>query len=176
MASNRRWRLQFRYRGSRRESAVAQLFSLGGSGASSDVFRQMSMKHLAPVLLLAAMTALAVMLSTDATAGDTTRPGFTNLTQAVEFLAQCVHRDDFVRFTNACARPINSTQMHSNVFVGLKRADARKPLQELYSGKEFPTNTSSFMMGGHAKELGFINIPFVRTNGMWYVADYFYCR
>ena len=30
MASNRRWRLQFRCRGSRHESAVAQLFSLGG--------------------------------------------------------------------------------------------------------------------------------------------------
>jgi hypothetical protein len=29
MASNRRWRLQFRCRGSRRRSAVAQLFSLG---------------------------------------------------------------------------------------------------------------------------------------------------
>ena len=28
--ANRRWRLQFRYRGSRHESAVAQLFSLGG--------------------------------------------------------------------------------------------------------------------------------------------------
>jgi hypothetical protein len=28
--ANRRWRLQFRYRGSRRKSAVAQLFSLGG--------------------------------------------------------------------------------------------------------------------------------------------------
>ncbi len=28
--ANRRWRCQFRYRGSRRESAVAQLFSLGG--------------------------------------------------------------------------------------------------------------------------------------------------
>ena len=27
--ANRRWRCQFRYRGSRRESAVAQLFSLG---------------------------------------------------------------------------------------------------------------------------------------------------
>ena len=27
--ANRRWRWQFRYRGSRRESAVAQLFSLG---------------------------------------------------------------------------------------------------------------------------------------------------
>jgi len=27
--ANRRWRLPFRYRGSRRESAVAQLFSLG---------------------------------------------------------------------------------------------------------------------------------------------------
>jgi hypothetical protein len=29
MASNRRWRCQFRYRGSRRESAVAQLSTLG---------------------------------------------------------------------------------------------------------------------------------------------------
>jgi len=29
--ANRRWRLPFRYRGSRRESAVAQLFSLGVS-------------------------------------------------------------------------------------------------------------------------------------------------
>jgi hypothetical protein len=29
MASNRRWRGQFRCRGSRHESAVAQLFSLG---------------------------------------------------------------------------------------------------------------------------------------------------
>jgi hypothetical protein len=28
--ANRRYALQFRYRGSRRESAVAQLFSLGG--------------------------------------------------------------------------------------------------------------------------------------------------
>ena len=28
--ANRRWPLQFRCRGSRRESAVAQLFSLGG--------------------------------------------------------------------------------------------------------------------------------------------------
>ena len=28
--ANRRWRCQFRCRGSRRESAVAQLFSLGG--------------------------------------------------------------------------------------------------------------------------------------------------
>src|ERR1035437_8225797 len=28
--ANRRWRCQFRYRGSRRRSAVAQLFSLGG--------------------------------------------------------------------------------------------------------------------------------------------------
>jgi len=33
MASNRRWRLQFRYRGSRRRSAVAQLSTLGCYGA-----------------------------------------------------------------------------------------------------------------------------------------------
>ena len=28
--ANRRWRLQFRYRGSRREAAVVQLSTLGG--------------------------------------------------------------------------------------------------------------------------------------------------
>ena len=32
--ANRRWRLQFRYRGSRRESAVAQLFSLDRTPAT----------------------------------------------------------------------------------------------------------------------------------------------
>jgi hypothetical protein len=33
--ANRRWRFQFRYRGSRRESAVAQLFSLGHSATTN---------------------------------------------------------------------------------------------------------------------------------------------
>ena len=41
--ANRRWRLPFRYRGSRRESAVAQLFSLGH-------IRTMSTKHETPIL------------------------------------------------------------------------------------------------------------------------------
>src|ERR1019366_7919963 len=34
--ANRRWRCQFRYRGSRHESAVAQLFSLGTLAAMTD--------------------------------------------------------------------------------------------------------------------------------------------
>ena len=37
--ANRRWRLQFRCRGSRRESAVAQLFSLGGTGDAHGKFK-----------------------------------------------------------------------------------------------------------------------------------------
>ena len=41
--ANRRWRLQFRYRGSRRESAVAQLFSLGDSTRNSP--QQQKRKH-----------------------------------------------------------------------------------------------------------------------------------
>jgi hypothetical protein len=42
--ANRRWRLQFRYRGSRRESAVAQLFSLGGS--EHHTFYERIIRHL----------------------------------------------------------------------------------------------------------------------------------
>lgn len=116
------------------------------------------------------------MLLMAALAGEAKKPGFTNITQAVEFLAQCLHQDDLARLTNACVRPFDDAQMHSNVFVDLKEIDAHKPLTEIYSGKEFPTNTSDFTMGGHAKELGFINIPFVKTNGVWFIRDYFYCR
>jgi hypothetical protein len=52
MASNRRWRWQFRYRGSRRESAVAQLFSLGGYAIMA--FRLSKVLRLVCYLLAAA--------------------------------------------------------------------------------------------------------------------------
>src|SRR5208283_175241 len=48
--ANRRWRCQFRYRGSRRESAVAQLFSLG-------VFTFMKNRTLTALLMAAAIVA-----------------------------------------------------------------------------------------------------------------------
>ena len=135
----------------------------------------MIMKRIKWVLLLAATTAF-VMIPSAVVAADATRPGFTNLTEVVDFLAQCVQANDLARFTNACVQPRNDTQMHANVFKGLKSLDARKPLKEIYAGKQLPTNTPSFMMGGHNKELGFINIPLLKTNGEWYIADYFYCR
>lgn len=125
---------------------------------------------------LTAVIAWTVLSLVAVCAGERTRPGFTNMTQVVEFLAQCVDKNDLARFTNACVQPKNSTQMHSNVFLGLGRVHAAKPLKEIYAGREFPTNTSSFLMGGHNKELGFINIPLLKTNGAWYIGDYFYCR
>jgi hypothetical protein len=45
MASNRRWRCQFRCRGSRRESAVAQLFSLGGMSATRSILPILTLRR-----------------------------------------------------------------------------------------------------------------------------------
>jgi hypothetical protein len=47
--ANRRWRLQFRCRGSRRESAVAQLFSLGSVRTLMKIFLWLSTLALAVV-------------------------------------------------------------------------------------------------------------------------------
>jgi hypothetical protein len=49
--ANRRWRCQFRYRGSRRESAVAQLFSLGHIRAMSFKITPSSNRILDPLMV-----------------------------------------------------------------------------------------------------------------------------
>jgi hypothetical protein len=104
-------------------------------------------------------------------AADARRPGFTNMAEVVEFLGQCVQQNDLARFTNACISPSHAG---AHVFDALKKVDAKTPLKEIYAGKQFPA--SSFTMGGHDKELGHINIPLLKTNGTWYIVDYFVCR
>jgi hypothetical protein len=144
-------------------------------GAFGGIARPMSMRCRVFALALVVKILLTLM-SMRADAAEVARPGFTNMTQAVDFLVQCVHRDDVAAFTNACVRPLNSTQDHTNVFADLQRLDAARPLKEIYAGREFPTNTDSFLMGGHNSELGYINIPLLKTNGMWFIQDYFHCR
>ena len=63
MASNRRWRLPFRYRGSRRESAVAQLFSLGGTAHANmkTMFKWLSYEIKFRFIVLAILLIIAVV-------------------------------------------------------------------------------------------------------------------
>lgn len=131
----------------------------------------MSMRHVRCVSLVAVVAALAVM-PLSAGAADAGR-GFTNMAEVVDFLADCVQQNDLARFTNACVKPKYAGAI---VFDALKRLDAKTPLKEIYAGKEFPAKRSSFTMGGHAKELGHINIPLLKRNGTWYIRDYFICR
>ena len=56
--ANRRWRWQFRYRGSRRESAVAQLFSLGSMDTPTSI--QTPMRHFMALVWILASVIIAL--------------------------------------------------------------------------------------------------------------------
>ena len=118
----------------------------------------------------------AVLATTIIAAESSNKPSFTKLSQAVSFIITCLNQDATNRFSEAFLKPSCGTQMVENVFVGLKRINKKTPLAKLYEGKDFPTNQPAFGLGGHFKELGCINIMFVQTNGVWYLADTYYCR
>jgi len=122
------------------------------------------------------ITLLAVVATTTSLAHAEDKPSFANLNEAVSFIVTCLDQDATKRFDAAFVAPRSGAQMHTNVFIGLKRMNKTKPLTALYQGKDFPTNQPAFWLGGHFKELGCINIRFVHTNGVWQLADTFYCK
>ena len=102
-------------------------------------------------------------------------PAFTNLADAVTFIVKCIDDDDTNQFFNAVAEPTRDFQTHFNrlakVFVELKRQQSLSPLQTRYIGKDFPTNATTFGLGGPGKELGNIDVYFVQSNGVWRITD-----
>ena len=131
---------------------------------------KMKMKWIMHIVILAVLTATVTIAQSE------NKPAFTNLQEAVSFMVTCINQGATNRFDAAFVDPKNDSEMHKNVFIGLKRINENRPLATLYQGKDFPTNSPAFWLGGHGKELGFINIRFIHTNGVWQLSDSFYCR
>ncbi|MEI6218009.1 MAG: hypothetical protein WCP86_03855 [bacterium] len=94
------------------------------------------------VSLLAGMLLLAV--------GNVARAdevSFTNLQQAVDFIATALESTNYVAISSACLDPHRKPEDY--VLKGLQRVHNKTPLRKLYADKSFPTNDTTFKLGGH---------------------------
>ena len=90
-------------------------------------------------------------------------PKFTTLGEAARFLACAVESND----TKALAAGCHSALPPKWVIDRLRERNIATPLVNLYEGKEFPSESDDFRLGGYAKELGHIQIDFVKSDGAW---------
>ena len=109
----------------------------------------------------------------------TTPTTFSNLQEAVTFIAACLDRDDFKKLSSACVggrKPAVYLAQHRSVFDNLKTTHKKTPLQKLYTKRAFPKDADKLKLGGHAAELGHTHIDFVNKDGHWSLADIWECR
>lgn len=99
---------------------------------------------------------------------------FTNLQQAVDFIAAALESTNFVKIASACLDA--QRKPNEALLKSLQNFDQKRPLRELYADKSFPTNEPTFKLGGHMKELGFTHIDFLQTNGVWKLQAIWICR
>ena len=105
---------------------------------------------------------------------NSTLVSFTNLQQAVDFIATGLESTNFVAISNACVHPTLRTTEHA--LKDLQKTNTRTPLRKLYSDRTFATNAATFKLGGHMSELGCIHIDFVKTNEFWMLKDIWMCK
>jgi hypothetical protein len=97
---------------------------------------------------------------------------FSDLGEAVGFLAAAVEAGDVAALAGACREPLPPGW----VLDRLRERHEATPLARLYAGREFPEAAAEFKLGGHAQELGHIHIDFVRSGGGWEIERIWMCR
>ena len=53
---------------------------------------------------------------------------------------------------------------------------AHKSLADMYAGREFPQDKTTFTLGGGHKELDHLSITFVKKKDWWYLSGTSFCR
>jgi hypothetical protein len=97
---------------------------------------------------------------------------FANLAEAVHFLAEVVSQHDY----DTLALASHEKLPQEWVLERLREQHESTPLPELYDGWEFPSDARTFKLGGHAKELGYIHIDFVKSKKGWEIQKVWMCR
>jgi hypothetical protein len=97
---------------------------------------------------------------------------FSKLAAAVKFLAKVISAKDYETLARACREKLPQDW----VLERLEDQHNATPLPQLYAGWEFPTDSRAFKLGGHAKELGFIHIDFVKSRTGWEFKKIWMCR
>ncbi len=97
---------------------------------------------------------------------------FSDLSSAVDFIADALDRNDNTALAQASWAPLPADW----VIERLKERHEATPLPQLYAGKEFPQDAQDFKLGGHAQELGHIHIDFAKSANGWEIARIWMCR
>jgi len=94
---------------------------------------------------LAWLSIAVILIAGNVTYADDT--SFTNLQQAVDFLATALESTNFVKISSTC---LDSQRKPNDALLkSLQSLDQKRPLRELYADKSFPTNAPTFKLGGH---------------------------
>jgi hypothetical protein len=110
-------------------------------------------------------------------------PSFTELSDAVDFIARALEVGDHGPLAEACVtREVDAPGLPTRreyrlraieLLLGVHR---EKPLRALYAGRAFPPQGSRFKLGGHARELGHLHVDFVREGPGWQLENIWLCR
>ena len=98
---------------------------------------------------------------------------FSNLQEAVGFIVVCLEKENYQKLSNAC---VGIDKPDESILKALKEIHSKTPLTVLYVDKEFPKIETTFKLGGHMKELGFIHIDFIKNDNAWHLARIWICR
>ena len=123
------------------------------------------------IKLISIAVAFAFATTTQSHAENPTTESFTNLQQAVDFIATALESTNTAAIAAACIEKPNQLDL-----THLQDLNKAKPLRTLYAHRTFPTEADAFKLGGHMSELGFIHINFIRTNGIWYLNSIMECH
>ena len=107
-------------------------------------------------------------------------PGsYTSLSVAIQFIAECLDQDAYVKLSGACIggrKPKVYLAQHRKPFDMLKEAHRKQSLQDRYPKRQFPKAESLFTLGGHMSQLGCLHVDFVKKDGNWFLGDIWDCK
>lgn len=110
--------------------------------------------------------------SADAALADSPARTFTDLQEAVRFIADTLDSNDHDALTAASREPLPAEW----VLQRLRERHAATPLPQLYAGRRFPLLGRAFKLGGHDRELGHLHIDFARVESGWALERIWMCR
>jgi hypothetical protein len=112
------------------------------------------------------------------------RKDFSNLSDAIAFIVECLESDAFERLhsqmesaqAKLARRPDHLDYFSRFLFQPLLAIQQRTDLRELYRDREFPMGEVHYKLGGHMQELRCIHIDFVKGERGWSLCDIWLCR
>jgi hypothetical protein len=99
----------------------------------------------------------------------TNTASFTNLQQAIVFIANALESTNFIVIRNACLDAQCHQRDYESSLAVLQKLNCRTPLVTAFAKSSFPTNGSNIGLAIFCRvvEPSAVHIDFVRTNEVW---------